>query len=128
MKIEVGKKYVNERGTVIEIYAKNPYALIFHGANDTSHKVHDADRGMLYVSYFSGGTATPDCPGASNLVREYEEPVKYTVDLWVDRKPSCDGQSSVLSEYLFGTSLRWNKTQYKDCTRHLRITVEEVVE
>lgn len=68
MKIEVGKKYVNERGTVIEIYAKNPYALIFHGANDTSHKVHDADRGMLYVSYFSGGTATPDCPGASKLV------------------------------------------------------------
>lgn len=132
MKLEVGKKYVNRRGSVIEIYAKHPSADLFHGMLDLSHKVTDCDRGILWMMFLGDGTiGTPSSGAIGSLVREYEEPVKYTVDLWVKEKPSPEEWKSGtnFTSKLLGDYGAWHLSPgNKDCPRHLRITVEEVVE
>lgn len=63
---------------------------------------------------------------------EYKEPVKYSVDIWLDtNKPKPGGRCKSFFPfiYLFGEGARyWSRERDTACTHKFRITVEEVVE
>lgn len=53
------------------------------------------------------------------------EPVKYSVDVWLDRVPEI-GISYDFFEYVCGMGAHWNKKSVRDCNKHYKLTVESV--
>ncbi len=54
-----------------------------------------------------------------------EEPIKYSVDVWTQCSPSAN-KSIHIGTYILGDYGSWSSIKGEGCTRHLRITVEEV--
>jgi hypothetical protein len=119
MKLEVGKKYVDRERSVWEILAQRGECFIAL-YNDNLPKVFNE-----YGCYIDGGSSGHPY----DLIREYEEPARYSVDVWVKNKPFnkplVPGDS--LASVLLGDYGTWHLSSgLGTCPRHLRITVEEV--
>lgn len=115
MKLEVGKKYKDIDGDVWEVLTvRNGKYLAVHG--DDFVKSYD-ESGM----YIGGNCHSYD------LIKEYEEPARYSVDIWVNSKPQLIKQNINFTTFLFG-SLNWSSAKTQNCPRKVRITVEEVEE
>jgi hypothetical protein len=113
MKLEVGKKYKSNCGTIYKIICNENN--LFIGFKDTKN----------VYAFFEDGT-----PAGYNvfLVEEYVEPVKYSVDIWFDDTPKPKHISNLLDTFIFGEGATWSRCQYNECIRRFRVTVEEVRE
>jgi hypothetical protein len=68
-----------------------------------------------------------DSPCRHDIVSEWRDPVKYSVDMYLGANPH-GGDGGTLADLLFGYYCGWARTPVGDVTRKFRITVEEVVE
>lgn len=60
---------------------------------------------------------------------EYKEPVKYSVDIWLDTNKPKPGGCYNITDYLFGAGMGyWKGERTTTCTHKFRITVEEVAD
>jgi hypothetical protein len=51
-------------------------------------------------------------------------PVKYSVDIWLNKEPKIDGGCIHLDTFLFGTPIGYAKNRTDMCNKHFKITVE----
>lgn len=64
-----------------------------------------------------------------NYFTEYKEPVKYSVDIWLDTNNPKPGGGYCITNYLFGAGMHyWSEKRTDTCTHKFRIIVEEVAE
>lgn len=52
------------------------------------------------------------------------EPVKYSVDMWLDRIPEIDNNCHHLDNFLFGKTITYSKNKTEVCNKKCKITVE----
>ena len=55
-------------------------------------------------------------------------PIKYTKDMWVDKRLKLENDSSNLANYLFGGGILYSFTKTKVCNMPYKITIEEIVD
>ena len=55
------------------------------------------------------------------------EPVKYSVDVWLDGRPRVFFNSIDLDDFLFGEAIKWASLKFRGSKKY-RVTVEEVTE
>jgi hypothetical protein len=56
------------------------------------------------------------------------DPVKYSVDIWLDGKPYHEPTCLNLFPYLFGEDVSWESKKRPGCNHKYRITVEELID
>jgi hypothetical protein len=126
IKVEVGKVYINEFGSKVDIFYHDNISDRYIGRYITD--------GHLLCIYDKGGFSK--MPGADNLIKEHKEPFKNTIEGWVgyeDYEAEKD-RNSIADNLLKRTSASYihnnkeNVGEHWKKSMHVRITVEEIID
>lgn len=60
--------------------------------------------------------------------QKYTVPVRYSVDIWLNKTPRYDVMGLSLLGYIAGKDRDWNQWETHNCNKKYKITVEEVKE
>lgn len=119
MKFEVGKFYKTRDGIKAQIFMlDNGEGLMMGAVFIGPH--------WLSKNWRSSGAATYDCD--LDLVSEWREPIKYSVEFWGNEwKPDVDIEYT-FSQHIISIGGMWAKKKVEACPIKYRITVEELPE
>lgn len=125
IKIEVGKIYINDNGTLYEIFYHDKKHNIFYGR---------CVNNLVYVVPYREDGRSPI--GSYSLIEERKEPFKNEITGWIgygDCKPEKDGSgiSDNLLKRISSTYIHNNKENVAENwnkSMHVKITVEEIID
>lgn len=84
--------------------------------------------GRAYTGFVDKDNALFNCRGLciGKVTGEYHEPVKYSVDIFIEKTPKHCPSCCTLTKYILGDEVfTWDKVPQKDFKKY-RITVEEI--
>jgi hypothetical protein len=85
------------------------------------------DKDGKFVWSQDGKVVAHEFEGAYNIVGEWREPAKYSVEVWVNTSRLESYAGGNLVQYLFGKDCKgWDKKQFEAYDVKCRVTVEEI--
>ncbi len=125
MKFEHGKIYRTRGGQKATIFMAD------RGDGRAIGAVHAKDHNpprWLEMNWYPGGSYLTEKGHNFDLISEWREPVKYSVELWLSGKVSPELNNSQLHHYVFGNYGGWDKKKFMGDQHKYRVTVEEIPE
>ena len=120
MGYEVGKFYKTRDGRKAQIF------MLDNGNGMMLGCVHMCETWSLCM-WRSEGDCLADEITRSDLMSEWRDPVKYSVEIWASGTLSPNPESVHIHNYIFGNKIGWEKHKTGTLSKY-RITVEEIAE
>ncbi len=120
MTYEVGKVYKTRDGRKAQIF------MLDNGNGMMLGCVHTCETWSPCM-WRSEGDCLADEITRSDLMSEWHDPVKYSVEIWASGPLSPNPESEHIHNYIFGNKIGWNKHKTGTLSKYL-ITVEEIAE
>ena len=82
-----------------------------------------------FLKYVDAGTHVVEAARLpSGRWKIKRSPIKYSKDMWVNKRLKSENDSSNLASYLFGGGFLYSFTKTKVCNMPYKITIEEIVD
>ena len=134
MKFEIGKLYKTRDGRKAQIFMLDIGTGSMLGAIQLSVTIksgtieHPEKSEWLADSWYWNGLKSLGnrvvCD--KDLVSEWRDPVKYSVELWASGPLSPNPESVHIHNYIFGNKIGWDRKKLGQSHIKYRVTVEEI--